>query len=208
MTTDRLKARPNLELARDITRNTGPTAMVAGGVITAAGLMLMSSPSGLYVPAAYGLLVTLFGLASWARTESVPGRIAQWLVTLVFAAGSAIALLKWAVILWGTEHRNYTDGGDPAMVAILLTAGPALLVPGLIAAIRPVWTPLIAFPALVSIAFAATFGYGAIIPLGMPDGTPLEAHEPWALGVISLASIWVLVAALRAALAALRRHDA
>lgn len=207
MTTDRLRARPNLELARDITRNTGPAAMAAGVVITVAGLTVLSSPSGLYVPSAYGLLVMLFGLASWARTESVTGRIAQWLLTLVFAAGSAIALLKWAVLLWGSEHRNYTDGGDPALVAILLTAGPALLVPGLIAAIRPVWTPLIAFPALLSIAFAAAFGYGALIPLGMPDGTPLEAHEPWVLGLISLASIWVLVAGLRSTIAALKRHD-
>lgn len=207
MTTDRLRARPNLELARDITRNTGPAAMAAGVVITVAGLTVLSSPSGLYVPSAYGLLVMLFGLASWARTEQLAGRIAQWLVSLVFAAGSAIALLKWAVILWGSEHRNYTDGGDPALVAILLTAGPALLVPGLIAAIRPVWTPLIAFPALLSIAFAAAFGYGALIPLGMPDGTPLEAHEPWILGLISLASIWVLVAGLRSTIAALKRHD-
>ncbi len=207
MTTDRLRARPNLELARDITRNTGPAAMAAGVVITVAGLTVLSSPSGLYVPSAYGLLVVLFGLASWARTEQLAGRIAQWLVSLVFAAGSAIALLKWAVILWGSEHRNYTDGGDPALVAILLTAGPALLVPGLIAAIRPVWTPLIAFPALLSIAFAAAFGYGALIPLGMPDGTPLEAHEPWVLGLISFASIWVLVAGLRSTIAALKRHD-
>lgn len=206
MTTDRLKSRPNLELARDITRNTGPAAVAAGAVISLAGLALLSSPSGLYVPTAYGLLVILFGLASWARTESIQGRIAQWLVTLVFTVGSAIALLKWAVILWGSEHRNYTDGGDPALVAILLTAGPALLVPGLIAAIRPVWTPLIAFPALMSIAFAAAFGYGALIPLGMPDGTPLEAHEPWILGVIAFASLWVVVAGLRATVVALRRH--
>lgn len=199
--------RPNLDIARDITRTTGPVALIVGLVIAALGLSLLNAASGKYMPAVYGLLIALFGWACYARTETTAGRIAQWLITIVFVSGAAVALLKWVTILWGSGQRNYTDGGDPAMVAILLTAGPALMVPGLIAAIRPGWTPLIAFPALVSIAFAAAFGYGALIPLGMPDGDPMLAYEPWVLAAISLASLWVLISGIRATKAALGKHE-
>lgn len=189
--------RPNLDLARAYTRVIGPIAIAVGAAITIQGLFLLTSVVAQYQPLAYGLVMMLFGAAAYARTESVLGRIAQWCVTLVFVAGGVWSLLQWVPLIWGPQHIGAK--GDLSLVALWLTAGPALFVPGLLAAVRPGWTPLIVVPALLSVAFAAMMGYGALYMLGMPGGAQLSSLENAQLvGISGFSAIFLLIAVFRA----------
>ncbi|MBK6417577.1 MAG: hypothetical protein IPG73_12245 [Ignavibacteria bacterium] len=189
--------RPNLDLARAYTRAVGPTAIAVGAAIALQGLFLLPTVVAQYQPLAYGLVMMLFGTAAYARTESVMGRIAQWCVTLVFVAGGVWSLLQWVPLIWGPQHVGAS--GDLSLIALWLTAGPALFVPGLLAAVRPGWTPLIVVPALLSIAFAAMMGYGALYMLGLPNGAQLSSLEHAQLvGISGFSAIFLLIAVFRA----------
>jgi hypothetical protein len=189
--------RPNLDIARAFTRSIGPVAIAVGAAVALQGALLFTSALAAYQPLAYGLVMMLFGWAAYARTETVQGRIAQWGVTLTFVAGGVWSLLQWVPLLWGNHHGQLGD--EIQLVALWLTAGPALLVPGALAAIRPGWTPLIVVPALLSLAFAATVGYGAVYMLGMPDGSPLGGLERAQLvGISGASAIFLIIAGFRA----------
>lgn len=152
--------RPDLDRAREYTRRVGPQALRIGATITLYAIaMLFTSEYGLYT-IAYGVIMFLFGYAALARTESRGGRIAQWGVTLVFVAGGVWSLLQWVPLIWGPHHQPLQQ--NLSLIALWLTAGPALFVPGVLAAIRPGWTPLIVVPALLSIAVAGMIGFGII----------------------------------------------
>ncbi|MCX6140150.1 MAG: hypothetical protein NTX15_04860 [Candidatus Kapabacteria bacterium] len=189
--------RPNLDRARAFTRSVGPIGIAVGLAISIQGLLLLPSPVAAFQPLAYGLVVLLFGWAAYARTESVPGRIAQWCVTLVFVGGGVWSLMQWIPLLWGPHTAS--SGENLSLIALWLTAGPALLVPGVLAAFRPGWTPLIVVPALLSLTFAAMIGYGALYLLGLPDGTILMAMERAQLvGVSAFSMIFLATAGYRA----------
>lgn len=189
--------RPNLDIARAFTRSIGPVAIAVGAAVSIQGALLLGSPVAQYQPLPYGLVMMLFGWAAHARTETLQGRLAQWGVTLTFVAGGVWSLLQWVPLLWGPHHGAMGD--EIQLVALWLTAGPALLVPGVLAAIRPGWTPLIVVPALLSLAFAASIGYGALYALGMPDGTPLGGLEQAQLvGISGFSVIFLAIAGFRA----------
>lgn len=189
--------RPNLDLARAYTRAIGPTAVAVGAAITLQGLLLLTSVVAQFQPLAYGVVMMLFGVAAYARTESVMGRVAQWCVTLLFVAGGVWSLLQWVPLIWGPQHVGAS--GDLSLIALWLTAGPALFVPGILAAVRPGWTPLIVVPALLSIAFAAMMGYGALYMLGLPNGAHLSSLENAQLvGISGFSAIFLLIAVFRA----------
>lgn len=159
--------RPNLDLAREYTRRVGTPAIRIGASIAVIGIaMFFTGTYGLYA-IAYGGIMFLFGYAALARTESRGGRIAQWGVTLVFVAGGVWSLLQWVPLIWGSHHQPMSQ--DLSLIALWLTAGPALFVPGILAALRPGWTPLIVVPALISLAFAGTIGF-VIISMNAPAG--------------------------------------
>ena len=164
--------RPNLDRAREYTRRVGAPAIRIGATITLTSIvMLFISDYGLYA-LAYGLIMFVFGYAALVRTESTGGRIAQWAVTAVFVAGGIWSLLQWVPLIWGSHHQPMSQ--DLSLIALWLTAGPALFVPGILAALRPGWTPLIVVPALISLAFAGTVGF-VIISMNTPaaDGNGL-----------------------------------
>lgn len=148
--------RPNLDLSRQYTQRIGAPAVRIGATIAIVAVaMLFTSDYGLYA-LAYGLVMFLFGYAALARTESTGGRIAQWGVTGAFVLGGIWSLLQWVPLIWGPHHQPVDQ--NLTLIALWLTAGPALFVPGVLAAVRPGWTPLIVVPALLSIAFAGTVG--------------------------------------------------
>lgn len=166
--------RPNLDLARQFTRDLGPASIAAGILITlhAAVLHAMySSFAELYV-LPYGLLLIVFGGAAFARTESKTGQGLRWVVVLIFAAGGGLSLLQWGELIWGT--RVGAVQGNLSAVGFYLMAGPALLVPAGLAAVRPGWVPLIVVPAIVSLAGASVLGHG--IYLFLQAAMPEQGH--------------------------------
>ncbi len=52
---------------------------------------------------------------------------------------------------------------DLSVMGFYLMAGPALLVPAGLAAVRPGWVPLIVVPAIVSLAGASVLGHGVYL---------------------------------------------
>lgn len=167
--------RPNLDRAREVTRRVGPVSMATGVVTIALSLAVLGTPLAHAQPLALGLVMVLFGWAAYARTESPAGRLAQWGVTLTFASGGVWSLVQWVPIIWGSHHAS--AGDNLQLIAIWLTMGPALFVPGLLAAIRPGWTPLIVIPAIVSLAFAATAGFALAAIGGLPGVGPFSTVE-------------------------------
>jgi hypothetical protein len=158
--------RPDLDRAREYTRRIGPHALRIGATITLYAIaMLFTSEYGLYT-IAYGVIMFLFGYAALARTESRGGRIAQWGVTFTFVAGGIWSLMQWIPLIWGPHHQPLQQ--NLSLIALWLTAGPALFVPGVLAAIRPGWTPLIVVPALLSLAVAGSVGF-AILRMNAPE---------------------------------------
>ncbi len=152
--------RPDLDRARAYTRLVGAPAVRIGVTIALyAVAMFFTGEYGLYA-LAFGGVMFLFGYAAVAPTESRGGRIAQWGVTLVFVAGGIWSLLQWVPLIWGPHHQPLQQ--NLSLIALWLTAGPALFVPGVLAAVRPGWTPLIVVPALLSIAVAGMVGFGVI----------------------------------------------
>ncbi|HBB26294.1 MAG TPA: hypothetical protein DCZ59_08520 [Bacteroidetes bacterium] len=167
--------RPNLDRAREVTRRVGPVSMSAGVVTIALSLVVLATPLANAQPLALGLVMVLFGWAAYARTETPAGRLAQWGVTLTFVSGGVWSLLQWVPIIWGSHHAS--AGDNLQLIAIWLTMGPALFVPGLLAAIRPGWTPLIVIPAIISLAFAATVGFALAAIGGLPGVEPFSTVE-------------------------------
>ncbi len=189
--------KPNLELARLYTRTIGPIGIAVGAAVAVQGAFLVGSALAEFQPIALGAVMMLFGWAAYARTESFAGRVAQWGVTLVFCAGGLWSLLQWAPLLWGSHHTS--AGTNLPMVALWLTAGPALFVPGILAALRPGWTPLIVVPALLSLSFAGAIGFGALYMLGVPGVDALSATErAQVVGISGACTIFVLIAGFRA----------
>lgn len=152
--------RPDLDRARAYTRLVGAPAIRIGVTIAlCAVVMFFTGDYGLHA-LAFGGVMFLFGYAAAVRTESRGGRVAQWGVTLVFVAGGFWSLLQWVPLIWGSHHQPLQQ--NLTLIALWLTAGPALFVPGVLAALRPGWTPLIVVPALLSIAVAGMIGFGVI----------------------------------------------
>ena len=195
-----LTDKPNLDRARDFTRRVGPAAIAAGLIITLLSLTILGSALASAQPLALGLVMMLFGWAAYARTETASGRIAQWGVTLVFASGGVWSLLQWVPIIWGSHHAS--AGEDIMTLAVWLTMGPALFVPGLLAAVRPGWTPLIVIPAILSLAFAAAVGFAIAALRGMPGADTPGTLETMVATSLSAVSTVLLAIAARHARAA------
>ncbi|MBU3699037.1 MAG: hypothetical protein FGM33_03370 [Candidatus Kapabacteria bacterium] len=187
--------RPNLDRARSFTRRVGPLAMGVGLVVTLLSLPAFGSALATAQPLALGLVLLLFGWAAYARTESMQGRMAQWGVTLVFCAGGAWSLMQWVPVLWGPHNADL--GSNIMLLAVWLTMGPALFVPGLLAAVRPGWTPLIVIPAILSLSFAAALGFGIAAMRGLPGAESLNATERIVALSLSAANAAFLVIAAR-----------
>lgn len=186
--------RPDLDRARAYTRVVGAPAIRIGVTNTFYAIaMLFTSEYGLYT-LAYGLIMFLFGYAAVARTETRSGRVAQWGVTLVFVAGGVWSLLQWVPLIWGPHHQPLQQ--NLSLIALWLTAGPALFVPGVLAALRPGWTPLIVVPALLSIAVAGMIGFG-IISFTAPsaDGNSLMMFAAIMPLLVAVGSVEFLVRA-------------
>ena len=189
--------RPNLDRAREFTRAFGPVAGAAGLCITLLSLGVVGSPIADAQPLALGLVLLLFGWAAHARTETVAGRIAQWGVTLVFLAGGVWSLLQWVPIIWGSHHAS--AGENLQLLAVWLTMGPALFVPGLLAAIRPGWTPLIVVPAILSLATAGVIGFSLAAIGALPGYGPEDTIQvSIALSIAVVSAALLVTAALRA----------
>jgi len=192
--------RPNLDRARAYTRTIGPIAFAVGAAVSIQGVLLFGSAVQQFQPLAYGLVMMLFGWAAYARIESRGGRIAQLGVSSVLVGCGVWSLLQWVPLLWGLHHTAI--GENIGLVALWLMAGPALFVPGILVTVRPGWTPLIVVPALISLAFAATVGYGSLYLLGLPDGSSLSVVEKAQLvGMSAFSAIFLVTAGYRAVVA-------
>ncbi len=192
--------RPNLDLARQFTRDIGPATMIVGAliVIHAVVLQIIGSTFVELFVLPYGLMMILFGAAAFARTESMSGQGLRWVVVLVFAGGGAFSLWKWAGLIWGS--RSEAMMGDPLMMGFYLMAGPALLVPAGLAAVRPGWVPLIAVPAIVSLAGGSVLGHGTYVLLEQFKTTELRSPLPdtmLLLGVVLTSAALILYSAQR-----------
>lgn len=186
--------RPDLDRARAYTRSVGAPAIRIGVTIALyAVAMFFTGEYGLYA-FAYGGVMFLFGYAAVARTESRGGRIAQWGVTLTFMAGGVWSLLQWVPLIWGPHHQPLHK--NLSLIALWLTAGPALLVPGVLAAVRPGWTPLIVVPALLSLAVAGSVGF-AVLSMNTPepDGNSLMMFAPFLPLLVAVSSLEFVVRA-------------
>ncbi|MBU3679400.1 MAG: hypothetical protein FGM32_07310 [Candidatus Kapabacteria bacterium] len=189
--------RPNLDRARSFTRRVGPLAIGVGLVMSLLSLPVLGTALAAAQPLALGVVLVLFGWAAYARTERTQGRIAQWGVTLVFCAGGAWSLMQWMPVLWGPHGGDM--GGNIMLLAVWLTMGPALFVPGLLAAVRPGWTPLIVIPAILSLSIAAAFGYGIVAVRGLPGVESLTTTEQIVASSFSAANAAFLIIAARRA---------
>lgn len=173
---------PNLAKARAYTRVLGPAAIVGGSATTILGIVMLLLGGGVLatIIVAYGIVSSIFGLAAWARTESVHGMLARWAVVIVFLLSGGLALLQWAELLWGSRWSTSSMNMDLTVLGFYLMAGPALIVPGLLAAIRPAWVPLIVAPAIVAMASTAIVGLAVVTLIGLsipaleavPHGAP------------------------------------
>ena len=159
------KDRPSLNAARAFTRDVGPASMAVGALISVHALVLhlIDSPYADLFVLPLGLLLFLFGAAAYYRTESLTGQLLRWSVVGTFAAGGCYALLQWAQLIWGARH--VVVQGDLTMMGLYLMAGPALLVPAGLAAVRPGWVPLIVTPAIAALTSAALVGYPTLMYL-------------------------------------------
>ncbi len=167
---------PNLVKARAYTRVLGPAAMLGGSAAAIIGTIMWMVGGGVLatIIIAYGIICAIFGTAAWARTESVPGIAARWAVVAIFLGAGGLALLQWAQLLWGSRMSTASMNTDLTFLGFYLMAGPALLVPGLLAAIRPAWVPLIVAPAIIAMAATAVVGLSVITMMGV--GVP--ASDP------------------------------
>lgn len=192
--------RPNLDLARQFTRDIGPATMIVGALIVIHAIVLQimgSTFTDLFV-LPYGLVMILFGAAAFARTESMSGQGLRWVVVLVFAGGGAFSLWKWAELIWGA--RSAAMMGDPLMMGFYLMAGPALLVPAGLAAVRPGWVPLIVVPAIISLAGGSVLGHGTFLLIEQFKTTELRSPLPdimLLLGVVLTSAALILYSAQR-----------
>lgn len=167
MTTAPLSDRPNLDIARRFTRDLGPAAMIGGMLIAVHGLVLhiIDSAFASWFVFPYGLVLTLFSAAAFARTETMSGQLLRWAVVVAFTVGGGLSLLQWAVLIFGS--RSTAVSGDLTLMGFYLMAGPALLVPAGLAAVRPGWVPLIVTPAVVSLLAASLVGHGTLLFLSL-----------------------------------------
>ena len=187
--------RPNLDRARAFTRRIGPTSIGVGIIASLLSIPLLGSAPVAAAPLALGMVLMIFGWAAYARTESRAGRLAQWGVTLVFCAGGGWSLMQWVPVLWGPHHVDM--GNNIMLLAVWLTMGPALFVPGLLAAIRPGWTPLIVVPAILSLSFAAAIGFAIASLQGLPGMGALTTTERVITSILSTVNVAFLVTAAR-----------
>lgn len=161
--------RPSLEAARQFTRDLGPAAMAGGALICMLALVLpaLQSPFADYFVLPLGLVILLFGTAAFVRTDTATGKVLRWLVVGTLAGGGILSLYHWAILIWGA--REVGVQGDLTVYGLYLFAGPTLLVPAGLAAVRPGWVPLIVTPAIVALTSAAVVGYGTLLFLALPD---------------------------------------
>jgi hypothetical protein len=195
---------PNLQRARDFTRNVGPVSMAAGLVIAALGAILDAQYSALahILTLPYGAVMVVLGLAAWARTESGLGIAARWVVAISLVIGSALALIAWLRVLMSDAASGM---GDPQLIAFYLVAGPALMAPAVLITWRPAWTPLVVIPAILSLALASVIGHTALLIRGWwtESMTGLRMDDVMMMGVIAcsmsilLAAVWYAVKGLR-----------
>lgn len=159
---------PNLARARAFTRVLGPIAIVGGATSLVMGVVMWAVQAGVLATMvmAYGAVTTIFGLGTWARTESALGRTVRWIIVLIFLAGGGLALLQWAQLLWGSRVSTASLSTDLTILGFYLMAGPALIVPGVLAAVRPAWVPLIVAPAIVAVASTAVVGLMVLTSMG------------------------------------------
>lgn len=187
---------PNLAKARAYTRVLGPAAIIGGIAASIIGLIMWLVGGGVLatIILAYGIVCAIFGSAAWARTESMPGIVARWAVVAIFLGAGGLALLQWAQLLWGSRLSTASMNTDLTILGFYLMAGPALLVPGLLAAIRPAWVPLIVAPAIVAMAATAVVGLSVITMIGtaIPTGAAMQ-HS-------SIQTVLMLVVAIGSAL--------
>lgn len=187
---------PNLAKARAYTRVLGPAAIIGGIAASIIGLIMWLVGGGVLatIILAYGIVCAIFGTAAWARTESMPGIVARWAVVAIFLGAGGLALLQWAQLLWGSRLSTASMNTDLTILGFYLMAGPALLVPGLLAAIRPAWVPLIVAPAIVAMAATAVVGLSVITMIGtaIPTGAAMQ-HS-------SIQTVLMLVVAIGSAL--------
>lgn len=190
---------PNLARARAFTRVLGPIAIVGGVTSVTMGVVMWVVQTGILatIVIAYGGVTTLFGLAAWARTESILGRTVRWIVVLIFLVGGGLALLQWAQLLWGSRVSTSSMSTDLTMLGFYLMAGPALIVPGVLAAVRPAWVPLIVAPAIVAIASTAVVGLVVLTSMGTSVMGLGDASRPLmltiAMVITTIASAVVLL---------------
>lgn len=187
---------PNLAKARAYTRVLGPAAIIGGIATSIIGLIMWLVGGGVLatIILAYGIVCAIFGTAAWARTESMSGIVARWAVVATFLGAGGLALLQWAQLLWGSRLSTASMNTDLTILGFYLMAGPALLVPGLLAAIRPAWVPLIVAPAIVAMAATAVVGLSVITMIGtaIPTGAAMQ-HS-------SIQTVLMLVVAIGSAL--------
>ena len=186
--------RPNLELARQFTRDLGPATMIAGALIAVHGIVLYAIGSSYadWFVFPYGLLLTLFGAAAYTRTETTAGHLLRWAVIGVFAAGGGFSLYQWANLIWGSGGLQ--DAGNVMMVGFYLMAGPALLVPAGLAVVRAGWVPLIVTPAIVSLLGASILGYGSLVLMDLMDAETMSPlPDAMLMGGVILASMAVFL---------------
>ncbi|MBU3741442.1 MAG: hypothetical protein FGM24_04060 [Candidatus Kapabacteria bacterium] len=187
---------PNLAKARAYTRVLGPAAIVGGSATTLLGIVLTVLGGGVLatIIVAYGIVSSIFGLAAWARTESIHGVLARWAVVIVFLLSGGLALLQWAELLWGSRWSTSSMNMDLTVLGFYLMAGPALIVPGILAALRPAWVPLIVAPAIVAMASTAVVGLAVITMIGM--SIPALDTVPHGMGTILMVIVAVVAAAV------------
>jgi len=209
-TSDVQSDKPNLDLAREFTRAIGMPTMNMGLVIGVLGavLVVMRSPLMHWYLPYYGPVLVIFGAAAYFRTEQAMGKAARWGVVLAFGIGGAISISHWASLLLTSSPVTISPETLNSF-AFYLMAGPALLVPALLALVRPGWTPLIVVPAILSLAMASMIGHGVF---GMQYMIQAADHKPGTsllegalvLGVVLCSTILLLIA-LQRALRLLRR---
>lgn len=202
--------KPNLDLAREFTRAIGMPTMNIGLVIGAlsAILVVMRSPLVHWYLPYYGPVLVIFGAAAFYRTEHMAGKVARWGVVIAFGIGGAISISHWASLLLTSAPVSVSPETLNSF-AFYLMAGPALLVPALLALVRPGWTPLIVVPAILSLAMASMIGHGIFgvqYTLQAVDHTPGTSMIEGALvlGVV-LCSATLLLIALQRALRVMHR---
>jgi hypothetical protein len=204
MNENRNTDRPNLDAAREFTRDVGPAAMVVGILVSIHGIILhlMNAPFAEAYIVPLGFLLFLFGVAAFARTETLTAQLVRWAVVACFAGGGGFALYTWATLLWGS--RSASIEGDLSMMGLYLMAGPALLVPAGLAAFRAGWVPLIVLPAIVAMASASIIGHGALCILSL-DQSPLP--DVMLMGGVVLSNVALFAYSAQRGITIARRQE-